>query len=96
MLKRVPLEMIFWMAALIYLAGIDPGAEHMSVCMLKFLGVSWCPGCGIGHSISYLLHGEIVQSFQAHWLGVFAFFILLNRIIQLLKLEFKNIKFALK
>ncbi|MCL5991886.1 MAG: DUF2752 domain-containing protein [Bacteroidetes bacterium] len=36
-------------------------------------------------SISYLLHGNLLQSFQAHWLGPIALIIILYRIYQLIR-----------
>ncbi|WP_317163649.1 DUF2752 domain-containing protein [Mucilaginibacter aquatilis] len=48
--------------------------------MFKIVGVNWCPGCGIGHSISWLLHGNIQQSFKAHWLGIPALLVIIYRI----------------
>jgi hypothetical protein len=56
---------------------------HYSFCCLKFLGIHFCPGCGIGHSISYLLHGNISSSLSAHPLGIFAVIIILSRIYKL-------------
>jgi hypothetical protein len=46
-------ELTFWIVALICLALINPAGEsHFSLCPLKMMGVKWCPGCGLGHSIS--------------------------------------------
>jgi len=74
-------ELIFWIAALTALAITNPAAESQySLCPLKAMGITWCPGCGIGHAISWLLHGNIARSWQAHWLGVPALLIIGYRI----------------
>jgi hypothetical protein len=49
------------------------------------MGISWCPGCGIGHSIAYLLHGDVIKSFHTHFLGTFALLVIVYRIVQLIK-----------
>ncbi|WP_233276895.1 DUF2752 domain-containing protein [Mucilaginibacter paludis] len=56
-------------------------AAHFELCPLKLLGINWCPGCGLGHSISYLFHGNIPASLHAHWLGIPAIIIIFRRIL---------------
>jgi len=56
---------------------------HYSFCFFKFLGIKFCPGCGLGHSISFLFHGDLQRSFSAHPLGIFAVAIILHRIYKL-------------
>ncbi|MCP4550605.1 MAG: DUF2752 domain-containing protein [Bacteroidetes bacterium] len=80
---RANLEAIIWIAALVLLAFSSPHEEHYSLCVFHNLGFSYCPGCGIGHSISYFFHGEIVTSFHAHPLGIVAIGIIFFRIVQL-------------
>ncbi len=82
-------ELMFWVLALIFLALLYPGTEpHLSLCIFKFLGITFCPGCGLGHSISYLFHGNIRASVSAHPLGIIAVIIILLRIFKLLKIHF--------
>jgi len=84
-------ELIFWLAALIALAFTDPGsASHFNLCPLKASGITWCPGCGLGHSISWLFHCDIQRSWQAHWLGIPALFIIIYRIYILVTLAFRG------
>jgi hypothetical protein len=64
--------------------GCDP---HYSFCVFKFLGLKFCPGCGLGHSISYLFHGDIPASFSAHPLGIFAVIVLMCRIYNLFRIH---------
>jgi hypothetical protein len=77
-------ELVFWIAALVALALTDPSAPgQYSLCPLKLMGISWCPGCGLGHSISWVLYGNIKNSWHAHWLGLPALIIILYRIYAL-------------
>nr|WP_202409366.1 DUF2752 domain-containing protein [Hufsiella arboris] len=71
---------MIWLSALLFFA-ISPFQHlNLDLCLLKNLGFSWCPGCGLGHSIVSLLHGNIRQSFQQHWFGLPAVIILTHRI----------------
>ncbi|RCH54905.1 DUF2752 domain-containing protein [Mucilaginibacter hurinus] len=79
------LELIFWVAGLLALAITDPALKtHFSLCPVKMAGMSWCPGCGLGHSISWLFRGDIKNSFEAHWLGIPALVAICWRVYQLL------------
>jgi hypothetical protein len=81
-------ELVFWVAALMALAISNPSAAtHFTLCPLKLMGLTWCPGCGLGHSIAYLLHGDIKNSFHAHWLGIPALIIIGHRVFVLFKRE---------
>jgi len=78
-------ELTIWIVALICLALMNPANEgHFTLCPLKTMGVTWCPGCGLGHSISYLFHGNIKNSFHAHWLGIPVVIVLFYRIYTLI------------
>lgn len=84
LLIRRYFELSVWVVALILLATMNPGTDvHYSFCIFKFLGFKHCPGCGLGHSISYLFHGDIRASFSAHPLGIFALAVILFRIYKL-------------
>lgn len=78
-------ELIFWITSLTWLAIIQPGADHFSLCIFKWLGIHFCPGCGLGHSISYLFHGNIAASVSSHPLGIFAVAVIIFRIYKLFK-----------
>ena len=85
-------ELSCWLGALLYLALIDPAAnDHFQLCVFKWLGFSFCPGCGLGHAVSWLLHGNFHLSWEEHPLGIFALLILIHRIFILLKNNF-NLK----
>ncbi len=90
MLKKWPLELIIWTGAIFILCISYPKpVNHFTLCPIDNLGFSWCPGCGLGRSISYILHGELKLSLEQHWFGIPALSILIFRIMQLFK------KFAL-
>lgn len=81
-------ELAFWIVALILLAVMKPTTDpHYSFCIFKMLGLPFCPGCGLGHSISYLFHGDIKASFSAHPFGIFAVAIIMARITTLFQLH---------
>ena len=84
-MKQVPFEALFWVGALLLLAYADAAAPHFTLCPLQNAGVTFCPGCGLGRSISLLFHGDIDASFEMHPLGIFAVFVLSFRIVDLTK-----------
>lgn len=67
-LRKLQQSMI-WLAALIALYVMAEG-EGQSLCIFSAVGVSWCPGCGLGHSIHHALHFRLAASADAHWLGM--------------------------
>jgi hypothetical protein len=82
-------ELIFWVASLALLGLMSPGSDpHFSLCIFRMLEINFCPGCGLGHSISYLSRGNIQASLSAHPLGIFALMVILFRIYKLLQLHF--------
>lgn len=94
-IKRFPLELIFWILALMLLATANPHTHHFSLCPLANVGVNWCPGCGLGRSISALFSGEIRESLNFHWFGIPALLVIVYRIVTLSTLTIKR-KFNLK
>jgi hypothetical protein len=83
-------ELSIWITALILLAFMSPTNTHASLCPLNASGVDFCPGCGLGHSISWLLHGNITASLKSHPFGIAAIIILLIRIYTLIRLNLIN------
>ena len=84
--KKINPEAFIWVLGLIVLGAINPyGVEHFSICPVKNLGFNYCPGCGLGHSVSYLFHGNIQQSIHTHLLGIPAVLILSSRIFTIVK-----------
>lgn len=89
-LKRFPFEALIWFSGLLVLYLNPAGDSHFTICPLKNAGFDFCPGCGLGTSVSLLLHGEVVDSLHAHPLGIFALIILSFRIVNLTKLYIQN------
>ena len=89
--KIIGLEAAIWIGALLYLAFVyTPGETHFTICPIKNLGFDFCPGCGLGNSISLIFQGEIYNSFLSHPLGILALTVLIIRIIQLIKNNWSN------
>ena len=86
--KNIPWEAIIWIVTLIGLAFISPHQEHFSICPIKNLGYSFCPGCGLGTSVSLAFHGHFKESLATHPLGIFAILVLSFRIIKLFKTQY--------
>ena len=81
-------ELAAWIIGLGLMAIMDPATNsHYSFCLFKFIGIKYCPGCGLGHSISYLFHGNLKESFNAHPLGLFAVVMIVSRIYKLSSLH---------
>jgi hypothetical protein len=98
MLSRFPLELIIWISVLVALASATPYSHlhdpGFTLCPLSNLGIKWCPGCGLGRSITNLFHGNIRESIKLHWLGIPALLLICARIVTLsqffLKTRLKN------
>jgi hypothetical protein len=79
------LEALGWTIGLAAMAALDPQGAHLfSLCPLDTLGLSFCPGCGLGHAIAHLARGNLAASVQAHPLGVPAVLILGTHVTHLL------------
>ncbi|MFA8299579.1 MAG: DUF2752 domain-containing protein [Hyphomicrobiales bacterium] len=81
------IELLFWAISLIALALMNPDVEGISLCPFTMLTGYKCFGCGLGHSISYLLHGEAGKSVAAHWLGPLVVLGIITRIYTLVRLK---------
>jgi hypothetical protein len=78
-------EAAIWLIGLIYLAFLNSPAEsHFTICPFANIGIDFCPGCGLGRSISYIFKGDFSASIHSHPLGIFALIIIINRIITLI------------
>jgi len=81
-------ELTAWVTAFTLLAFMPPTTDpHYSFCFFKFIGIKYCPGCGLGHSISYLFHGDLKACVNTHPLGLFAVIVILIRIYKLSSLH---------
>jgi len=88
-------EAFVWFSGLFYLAFFtDPYQSHFTICPLSNMGIDFCPGCGLGHSITLIFRGDFIGSFHAHPLGFFTLIIISFRIFSLIKSNIKQIKKA--
>jgi hypothetical protein len=93
--KIIGFEAFVWISALVYLAVFSPvGQTHFTICPLSNLGFDFCPGCGLGHSITQIFHGNFIESFHTHPLGLFALIIIAYRVYTLLKTNINHYKRA--
>jgi hypothetical protein len=85
------IEALFWLFALTFFAFTTPHTDqHFSLCAFHWLGYANCPGCGIGRSIGFFLHGDIASSWQMHILGIPATLFLAYRSFSLLHKNYLN------
>ncbi|KAB7731255.1 DUF2752 domain-containing protein [Rudanella paleaurantiibacter] len=84
------IELFVWVAGLLWLAFTEVESAHYSVCVFRAAGFEHCPGCGLGHGVSHLLHGRLAESWASHPLAIPALLILLNRMWQLVKFDSTN------
>lgn len=90
-IKKIDWELILFSSSLLYLAITDPNTQgHFTLYPPYYLFGIKSPGYNLGHSISYLLHGNIIRSLQSHWLGIPATVILLMRIMNLIQRKIKR------
>lgn len=82
---RARLEAFIWIGGIVLMALMSPSNAHASLCPFSAMGLSFCPGCGLGHSISYLVRGDFQASFIAHPLGMFALLMLVWRTLQIFR-----------
>lgn len=75
-------ELYFWLSALVALYFMNVRSE--SLCLFRFAGFNWCPGCGLGHALNAALHFNFASSFNEHPFGIPALLIIVNRIKHLL------------
>lgn len=83
-------EPAIWSLALLGMFLMDPANNNLSFCVLKALGVSWCPGCGLGHSIHYALHMDFKNAWNEHPLGIPATAVILYQLYKTLPVNYKN------
>ena len=88
-LKSIKLEGFFWAAALVLLAVSDPHDHYFTLCPLANLGITGCPCCGLGRSVSALFHGQILESFRYHRFGIPALALIVYRLCLLTLLNKK-------
>jgi hypothetical protein len=91
--RNINFEAFLWFAALVYLFFINPyETQQFTFCPFHNAGIEFCPGCGLGRSISFFYHGEFYHSLKTHPLGIAAFILIGIRIYQLTKQTINNFK----
>ena len=83
-------EAAVWFFGLALMAAANPELPGLiSLCPFdaigEVMGLSFCPGCGLGHAVSHLVRGQVAASFGAHPLGIPAIAGLSIHIIGLLR-----------
>lgn len=73
-------EAAIWLAALLALA-FYPFGDGQSLCVFSAIGVTHCPGCGLGRGIHLALIGKFGLAHQAHFFAIPAVLILVWRIL---------------
>lgn len=76
------IEQVIWTIALTVVFFMDVSSSEGSLCVFKFLGINFCPGCGLGHSVYYALHFDFYNSFQHHLMGPFVTLAILIQIFK--------------
>lgn len=85
-------EIAAFSAGLLLLVLMDPAeANGPSLCLFEQLGITFCPGDGLGHSIAYTFEGEISSALESNILGPASIVILIGRIMSLI---FQRIKYS--
>lgn len=87
------IEFYFLFLGLVYLFFIDPSKNiNLDLCLFQYFGWNNCPGCDLGKSLSFLLHGDINSSIQSHYFGIPALFIIIFRLVEILLFRIKTFK----
>jgi hypothetical protein len=79
------LEAFIWLIALIVLATASITGTHFTLCPLNNAGFQYCPGCGLGHSITMIFHGQFIESLHMHPFGFPAIGLLSWRIVSVFR-----------
>ncbi|MEP2446384.1 MAG: DUF2752 domain-containing protein [Balneola sp.] len=82
---RSHIEWVAFTTGLVLMATMDPLSTGSSLCFFEFIGIEFCPGEGLGHSIAWLFRGEFNNAVNANLFGIPAVLILSLRILQIWK-----------
>ena len=82
-------EWVAFTGGLIALGLMNPYVDQgSSLCFFDILGIPFCPGEGLGHSIAYTFRGDLNNALHANIMGPIAIIILLGRIGYLIQQNF--------
>lgn len=91
--RYIDFEALIWTVGLMVVAIGDPTSDtHFTLFWPQWVFGIESPGRGLGHSIGYLFRGDILASFQTHWLGLPVVAILTHRIATLQWRKWKNME----
>lgn len=83
--NRSAVEAAVWTGGLLLMAIADPTREALfEICILKLVGLTWCPGCGLGHAVGFLARGQFAEAMMSHPLVIPVVAVLLTRVGSLL------------
>lgn len=84
------IEWVAFFIGLVLMASMNPYETGETFCLFERIGISFCPGKGLGHSIAFLFRGEFTQALHANMLGPVAVIILSLRIMSIWKELYTN------
>lgn len=90
------LEWVVFACGLILLGFMSPENTGISFCFFDFIGIEFCPGEGLGHSISYTFRGDFSSAMEAHLAGPAAIIILSARIMYIWRNLYNQSKLTTK
>ena len=87
--NRKFLEAGLWTAGLVAVSVANPWALPLiDACLFEAIGLSFCPGAGLGHAVGFLARGEFQLSFQSHPFALVVVGILIHHIQSLFRSAF--------
>lgn len=82
--NRAAVEAAVWTGGLGLMALADPTREALlEVCLIKLAGLTWCPGCGLGHAVGFLARGQFAEAMASHPLVLPVVAVLVVHIVRL-------------
>ncbi len=67
------------------MGSMDPNTQGTSFCFFEWIGIPYCPGEGLGHSIAWFFRGEFSKAIETNLFGIPAVLILSYRILSIWK-----------
>lgn len=83
--NRAAVEAFVWTGGIVLMALADPTREALlEVCVIKLAGFAWCPGCGLGHAVGFLVRGQFAEAISSHPLVIPVLAVLIVRVVTLI------------
>lgn len=84
-MKKIVNRHFEWVAlslGLLLMAMMNPYTESgFTLCLFENIGITFCPGDGLGHSIAFLVRGEYASAMEANFMGPAAVLVIISRIL---------------